>query len=188
MPDYENAKIALEAYRFFDIKDGKEKGDRLLEPWILLLTTGRSGVSARKLRRFEKQLAQFFSRRELTNAFSMAGSKADTLLYEQLLDSAKNYLKITVSDPGYNSSLFGLIKLKDEDRAQKLAADVHKYMQGTLLLLEQSPYRAPMMRALHRAFIAAHEDGQAWFDGWRDSLDVEKRALLDRLLQDSLLD
>lgn len=183
MADFNEAKTALEAYRFFDIKDGKEKGDRLLEPWILLLTIGRAGISGRRLKRFEKQLAQFFARKEISEAVAMADPESERLLYEQLLDSARNYLRITVSDPGYNSSLFGLIKLKDEDRERKLAADVHKFMQGPLLMLDESPYRAVMMRALHRAFLESQEDGQEWFDGWRESLDLEHRTKLDSILQ-----
>lgn len=180
---FDEAKTALEAYRFFDIKDGKEKGDRLLEPWILLLTIGRSGMSSRRLKRFEKQLAQFFARKEIANALNQAGSESDRLLFEQLLDSARNYLRITVSDPGYNSSLFGLVKLKEEDRERKLAADVHKFMQGPLLMLDNSPFRAVMMRALHRAFIESQADGQEWFDGWRESLDLPLRTKLDAILQ-----
>ena len=56
-------------------------------------------------------------------------------------------------------------------------------MQGPLLMLDESPYRAVMMRALHRAFLESQEDGQEWFDGWRESLDLEHRTKLDSILQ-----
>ena len=182
MADLAHAQQLMEAYRFFPLDSGKQKGDRFLEPWILLLTMGRAGVSKNSLKRLTKQIDRFFAAPEISQALEAAGEEKDQFLNEHLLDSAKRYLEITKADPGYNSSLFGLLKMRQEDSESKLSGDVHKHMLGVLLEMDQFSYRTPLLRSLHRAFMETMSDADAWYEGWRESLDETRREKPDQLL------
>lgn len=182
MTDLAGAQKMLESYRFFPLESGKQQGDRFLEPWILLLTMAKAGLTKRSLKRLKKQLDQFFDRAPVRQALDAAGSDRERLLEAQLLDSARRYLDITKSDPGYNSSLFGLIKLKEEDRERKLAGDVQTHMLGTLLELDESAYRGPMLRGLHKAFGESLDNADEWFGQWQASLSAAKLAALQSVL------
>lgn len=182
MSDLNEAIKRFEAYRFFTIKNEKMQGDRFLEPWILLLTMSRTSLSNRNLRRLDKQLQQVFAIKPIAEARALAGDQEGELLYGQLYETASRYLQIAKEDPGYNSGLFGFVKLKEADRERKLAGDVHKHMLAALLAMDDFPYRSLMLRAMHAAFIDSEPAAQDWFAGWRESLQPDLQIKLDRLL------
>lgn len=185
---YDEAHQILEAFRYFDLPGKEEsgvKGDRLLQPWITLLIGAGAKPTRGALKRTIKELNSFFGQPELVAALAKAGENKDRLLGVHLRSAAETYLLTSQEDSGYNSMLFGLIKLKKADREKKLAGDVLNGILLPLLISAGIPYRRLLLKAMVGAYLETVPDSRRHYDDWRDRLKDELRQTLDQELESS---
>ncbi len=150
-PQAKETMEAMEAFRFFPLSGKKEKGDRFLQPWLYghVFATGQSGRGERK--RAQKELKRFFTQKELRAILDQAGQDGQTLLETQLHDSARKYLKLCLSDDGFGRKLFGLVRMKEEEKEDKIIRDVYRSMIPLFLALPDLEEAEVMIQALDRA-------------------------------------
>ncbi|MGI6157365.1 MAG: DUF6553 family protein [Saccharofermentanales bacterium] len=143
---------ALRSYRFFPLKyeEGKT-GDIFLRPWIYchVYASGHKGRGERK--RASRELKRFFNERPLSAILKEAGDDAETLLAWHLDNSAEVYVRLCRDDDHFGRKLFGLLRMKTDERIDKIIRDTYLSMIPLLAMLSDVPERTSMIRALDRA-------------------------------------
>lgn len=141
----------LEAFRFFTIDGKRERGDRFLQPWLFCHVYASGSKSRGERKRAGKELARFFQQKELVRILEDAGEDGRVLLEAQLFDSADKYLTICREDEGFGKKLFGLMRMKSDEKEDKIISDVYLAMLPLLLLLTELEERFTMIHALDQA-------------------------------------
>lgn len=149
--DRQTLQERLEAFRFFELDKGRGTGDRFLQPWLYchVYATGPRGRGVRK--RAVKDLGRFFTQKDLASILEGAGQDRAGLLDELLFDSAAKYLAICRDDDGFGRKLFGLMRMKGEEKEDRIIRDVYAFMIPLLVSLSELEEAGPMIRALDRA-------------------------------------
>ncbi len=150
-PERKALQEDLAAFRYFELEKRRGQGDRFLQPWLFshVYATGPGGRGVRK--RAEKDLKVFFGQKDLSSIFDRAGPYREEILEEVLLDSAASYLAICRDDDGFGRRLFGLMRMKGEEKEDKIIRDVYLSMLPLLASLTGLEEALPMIRALDQA-------------------------------------
>ena len=141
----------MEAFRFFELSGKDEKGDRFLQPWLYchVFAAGSKGRGERK--RAGKELKRFFAQKDLVAILKDAAEESDALMEMHLFDSADRYLTICRDDDGFGRKLFGLVRMKSQEKEEKIIADVYRSMIPLLAQLPDLSESRAMIRSLDRA-------------------------------------
>ena len=171
----------LEAFRFFELKNRKETGDRFLLPWIYSHMFGVGRQSRGNSMRAAKELNLFFNQKELLEIEQDAGDIWIELIDKHLRDSALMYLKISKSDPNFGRKFLGLIRMTDDEKDNKIYKDVYDGMITLLFGLPNFPYRDLMVRALDESYLTVYPEQQDEVDQWLRTLqDPSMREIFRR--------
>lgn len=141
----------MKAFRLIQLPGKGKTGDLFLQPWVYCHVFALGSRSKGERRRATRELGRFFNQKELVAILKDAGEKGETLLEEQLMDSAQKYLEICRDDDGFGRKLFGLVKLKPEAKEDKIIGDVYGAMLPLLAALPDLAEADAMIRALDRA-------------------------------------
>lgn len=146
-----NIQDRMKAYRFFELSGKGTTGDRFLQPWLYchVFATGPRGRGAVKQAR--KELERFFNQKDLVAILDDAGEDREALLESQLIDSAEKYLTISRDDDGFGRKLFGLLRMKQPEKEDRIIGDVYRSMIPLLAALDSIPQSRMMILALDRA-------------------------------------
>lgn len=141
----------MEAFRFMKLPGKQEKGDRFLQPWLYchVFAAGSMGKGERK--RAAKELKRFFAQKDLVAILKDAGENSGFLMEAHLFDSADKYLTICRDDDGFGRKLFGLVRMKSQEKEEKIIADVYRSMIPLLAQLHDLIESRAMIRSLDRA-------------------------------------
>ncbi|GEM_PF-770625 len=145
------AAESLMRFRFFPLEHEEKLGDRFLLPWLLCQLYSADASRKGRVRRARRDLCQFFEQKELTSALEEAGDRRAELLEEAIFDSANVYLTICRDDDSYGRKFFGFVKMKSQDRENKILSEVYQGMLPLLAAMQDFPVRAVMARAIHTA-------------------------------------
>ncbi len=141
----------IENFRYFPLEGRRGRGDRFLQPWLFCHVYASGSKRKGEMKRALKEIKHFFNQRELQEIRQDAGADADRLIEEQIVDSATAYLTICRDDDGFGKKLFGLLRMKPEEKEDKILHDVYSGMIPLLIRLEEFPERKAMMCAIDLA-------------------------------------
>ncbi|MGI6616638.1 MAG: DUF6553 family protein [Saccharofermentanales bacterium] len=144
---------SLRRFRFFPLKHEEREGDRFLLLWLTCQLYSADVRRKGRVRRARLELCRFFEQKELTNALEEAGEYRTELLEEAIFDSANVYLTICRDDDNYGRKFFGVVKMKSQDRENKILSEVYQGMLPLLAAMQDFPMRAVMARAIHTACL-----------------------------------
>ncbi|NLA70903.1 MAG: hypothetical protein GX850_00455 [Clostridiaceae bacterium] len=161
-PDKDEIDRRMKCFRFFPLEGTRGMGDRFLQPWLYGHVYASGSRRRGELKRASKELKRFFNQRNLVPILEDAGEYRDELLESQLMDSAATYLALCRDDDGFGRKLFGLIRMKPDEREDKIIADVYTGMIPILMKLADLPERVAMIQALDHACRAQYP--QRWKD------------------------
>ncbi len=147
----ESIEERMEAFRFFKLSGKQEQGDRFLQPWLYCHVFAAGSKSRGERKRANKELKRFFTQKDLVAILNDAGERGGSLMEEHLFDSADKYLTICRDDDGFGRKLFGLMRMKSQEKEDKIIADVYRGMIPLLGLLSDVSERCTMIRALDLA-------------------------------------
>jgi len=138
--------------RYQPVKHSDRPADTFLGLWANLLLDS----SARRLsfpkKQIRKNLSRVFEHPQLIEALSAAGPEGAGMLLEELKDSARLYFTTCRMDSNYSSLLFNMIKMKDDQVADKAARSTAKGILVPLLMLDEMPWRDEMIEAVCSAY------------------------------------
>lgn len=169
---YDDNREMMRAFRFFSLEGRKEKGDRFLQPWLFCHVYASSSKRKGELKRAYKEIKRFFAQKELQNIRKDAGPEADRIIEAEIYDSANVYLTICRDDDGFGKKLFGLMRMKANEKEEKIIRDVYDGMIPLLVRLDDFAERLVMMRAIDLACRSLYpqrlEDMKARIDAIED--------------------
>lgn len=142
---------SLRRFRFFPLEREKRQGDRFLMLWLTCQLYAADVSRKGRVRRARRDLCRFFEQRELTSALEEAGEFRAEILEDAIFDSASVYLTICRDDENYGRKFFGIVKMKSQDRENKIIAEVYRGILPLLAAMQDFPLRVVMARAIHTA-------------------------------------
>ncbi len=171
---HDDIRKKIDSFRYFPLGGGrKEMGDRFLQPWLLCHVYASGSKRKGETKRAYKEIKRFFGQKELQNIRKEAESDADRIIEEQIYDSANVYLTICRDDDGFGKKLFGLMRMKADEKENKIIRDVYNGIIPLLLRLDDFAERFAMMRAIDLACRSLYpqrlEDMKAWIDAFEDA-------------------
>ena len=149
--EWHEAEERMRTFRFFAIDGKRQQGDRFLQPWLFGHVYASGSRSRGEKRRASKELKRFFDQKELLKIMDDAGEYRDQLMEAQLYDSADKYLEICRDDDGFGRKMFGLMRMKADEKEDKIIRDVYVSMIPLLFSLENLDERFTMIKALDQA-------------------------------------
>ncbi len=177
--DNEQWDDRMRAFRFFDIDGKRQQGDRFLQPWLFGHVYASGSRSKSERRRATKELKRFFDQKELKMLLKDAGDKGDELLEGQLFDSADKYLAICRDDEGFGRKMFGLMRMKTDEKEDKIIRDVYDGLIPLFYKLEDLDERFMMIRAIDQACRKLYPQRLADMKAWIDAMpDASLRTML----------
>ena len=108
--------------------------------------------SARNIRKIEKELNDFYRQPDLHALLSENSKIAKKAIFNEIKDSATVYQQACAEDSNYASKLFGLMKMKEDEVANKAGNEVYNQVVRSLLLMSDSFWRNQMIVAIHLAY------------------------------------
>ena len=147
----EDLQEAMGAFRYFQLEGRREPGDRFLQPWLYCHVYASGSRNKGERKRASKDLKRFFKQRQLQDLLDRAGPDGPALLEEHVFDSAAKYLQICRDDDGFGRKMFGLMRMKQEEKEDKIISDVYRAMIPLLASLTDMEEGPVMMRALDQA-------------------------------------
>lgn len=144
--------LALWGARFVPVgRNGKRMADEFIRLWSTFAVYGRGGRTAQGQRQAQKMVEAFFGRSALRDALQTLENPQQAL-YRELLDAARLYVRVCLSDRHYGSTMFDLVRLKPEEVAKKLADEMVQMMLLPLLAMPDSPHTRQLMAAAVQAY------------------------------------
>lgn len=141
----------LRRFRFFPLKHEERQGDRFLMLWLTCQLYAADVKRKRRVRRARQDLCRFYEQSELVSALEEADEFRTEILEDAIFDSARVYLTICRDDENYGRKLFGFVKMKSQDRENKIIAGVYRGILPLLAAMQDFPMRVVMARAIHTA-------------------------------------
>ncbi|HHW92932.1 MAG TPA: hypothetical protein GX734_00310 [Clostridiaceae bacterium] len=170
---YDDIRERIRSFRFFPIKGRKEMGDRFLQPWLICHVYASGNKGRGEMKRALKEIRRFFAQKELQNIRKDAGLDGDRIIEETILDSANVYLTICRDDDGFGKKLFGLMRMKADEKENKIIRDVYNGIIPLLARIDDFAERFAMMRAIDLACRSLYPqrlgDMKAWIDSIEDA-------------------
>lgn len=151
----------MKAFRYFDLGQGRGKGDRFLQPWLFCHVYASGSRSRGERKRASRELTRFFKQTPLQTILEEAGSEGEALVEGELMDSAAKYLAICRDDDGFGRKLFGLVRMKQEEKDDKILRDVYQAMLPLLVALKDLKEGPAMVKALDLACRRLYPERQA---------------------------
>ena len=121
-PDNELRQRLLEVR--YQIKDGREI-DTFVRGWVNLNFIDNTGKGPFSKKRIEKEKKSILGDLQLELAETY-GETGRQVIYEELFNLARLYIKICEEDKHYSSVVFGLGQMKKDKLISKIAADVYR--------------------------------------------------------------
>jgi hypothetical protein len=168
-PQQADLLFALADYRFFTVRDRKKDiiCDRFLKFWVDLIYFDGTITSP--------FLGMFVARREIRKTLDniLHTYYIDTIqhmrmLYEQLYNGARRYIKSCRTDRNYSHYMFGFVEIKDKQLKEKMLAEFIDAGIGF-------PYRSGCL--IHHPEIA-----WAAYDAWLDEVPETEELIKQRLI------
>ncbi|MGI6334839.1 MAG: DUF6553 family protein [Saccharofermentanales bacterium] len=173
--------------RYRPVRHSKVPADLFLGVWTNLLLNVTGSNWRLPLKRIRRDLDVFFNRPVLLDAMRDAGDQAAEYLQVELDDSARLYFLTCKQDSRYSALLFGLIKLKPEQIANKSATETIDGFIRPLLYLIDHAWCAPMITAVCQAYRTVFPEYAASFNERLLQLDAafegRLRNLCDQILE-----
>ncbi len=145
-------RLILWSARFFRISRKEERyGDKFLELITSILFFSQNYGSPRLYKRARKDYERFFARPEFQQAMAAAIDKLRALQLE-FYDAAALYLRSCREDKHYGSRLFDIVKLKEEQVAEKAAVDVANNIMFYLVEIGMPQHADLLIKGLHQAW------------------------------------
>jgi hypothetical protein len=148
---HDNIREQMDKFRYFPLEGRKEKGDRFLQPWLFCHVYASGSKRKGEIKRAYKEVIRFFGQKELQNMRKDAGEDADHIIEAEIYDSANVYLTICRDDDGFGKKLFGLLRMKADEKENKIIRDVYNGFIPLLARMEDFAERLVMMRAIDLA-------------------------------------
>ncbi len=169
-------------YKYLGKKQAN-KADLMVGLWLNLKLLTSQRLSQRQIKKQEKEIAKFFDQEPLQKLLEAEPELGREAIYQEILDSARIYQEACRTDPHYGSKLFNLVKLKDDELADKAGQEVYRQIIKPLLMMDQSFWRDQMVCALHQAYQEVFKDhalkAELYFS------DQEDYQVFDRLVRES---
>ena len=170
---HDNNREQIDKFRYFPLEGRKEKGDRFLQPWLFCHVYASGSKRKGEIKRAYKEVIRFFGQKELQNMRKDAGEDADHIIEAEIYDSANVYLTICRDDDGFGKKLFGLLRMKADEKENKIIRDVYNGFIPLLARMEDFAERLVMMRAIDLACRSIYpqrlDDMKAWIDSIEDA-------------------
>ncbi|HHX18856.1 MAG TPA: hypothetical protein GX728_00255 [Clostridiaceae bacterium] len=175
---YDNFRERMKSFRYFPLEGRKEMGDRFLLPWLYchVYASGKRGKG--EVKRAFKEIRRFFEQKELQSIRKDAGLDGDRIIEEEIFDSANVYLTICRDDDGFGRKLFGLMRMKPDEKEEKIIRDVYKGIIPLLASVNDFAERLTMMRAIDLACRSIYPQRLGDMKALLDSIeDADLRAV-----------
>ncbi|MGB4610051.1 MAG: DUF6553 family protein [Saccharofermentanales bacterium] len=164
----------------------QRKADLFLGLWLELKISVVQSHSMRAIVKQEKQLNNFFSKKEIVALLEENKEIAQKALYAEILDSARIYQKACLEDRTYGSKLLNLIRMKDDEIAYKAAKEVYQIIIPALLAMSNRNWRNQMITAVHLAYQEVFRDNALKPDILFDEADLEVRDEFTNIISKTL--
>lgn len=151
MQDSYKNKIKAVRYQYLDSKK-KRKGDMFVAQWLNLKIVVGQSRSARNIKKIENELNNFYTQSELQTMLSENSKIAKKVIFEEIKDAATIYQQACSEDSHYTTRLFGLMKMKEDEIANKAGDEVYNQVIRSLMLMSDSFWRNQMIVAIHLAY------------------------------------
>ncbi len=175
---YNDIRERMKSFRYFPLDGRKEMGDRFLQPWLYCHVYASGNRRKGEMKRAYKEIKRFFDQKELQNIRQEAGQDGDRVIEEEIFDSANVYLTICRDDDGFGRKLFGLMRMKADEKEDKIIRDVYKGIIPLLARVNDFAERLTMMRAIDLACRALYPQRLGDMKALIDSIeDADLRAV-----------
>ncbi len=172
--DFDDIRESLKNFRYFPLEGRKGVGDRFLQPWLFCHVYATGSKRKGEMKRAYKEIKRFFGQKELQKIREQAGVEGDRLIEEEIYDSANAYLTICRDDDGFGKKLFGLLRMKQDEKEDKIIHDVYNGMIPLLGRIDEFTERLAMMRAIDLACRALYPQRLDDMKAWIDSIDNDE--------------
>ena len=170
---YDDIRKKMDDFRYFTLDKRKEKGDRFLQPWLFCHVYASGSKGKGEIKRAYKEIKRFFEQEALQEIRKEAGADADRIIEKEIYDSANVYLTICRDDDNFGKKLFGLMRMKADEKEDKIIRDVYNGIIPLLARVGDFAERFAMMRAIDLACRSLYpqrlEDMKAWIDAIEDA-------------------
>lgn len=144
-------------YKYLGKKQAN-RADLMVGLWLNLKLLTSQRMSQRQLKKQENELAKFFDQKAIQELLAAEPDLGRMALYQEILDSARIYQEACRTDPHYGSKLFNLVKLKDDELADKAGQEAYQQIIRPLLAMDRTFWRDQMVCALHTAYQEVFKD------------------------------
>ena len=151
MQDSYQDRVQEIRYQFIDRKK-RRKADMFMAQWLNFKIAITQNRSARTIKKQEAELNHFFNQPEFKKMFEEDAKRTEAAIFSEIKDSAQLYQKSCSEDSHYTSKLFGLMKMKNDEIANKAGMEVYEMMIQTLMEMADCFWRNQMIAALHLAY------------------------------------
>lgn len=182
-----DANVARDRLLFFPARfecvSRKEEryGDKFIELIATILFYSQNYPGRHAMKRARKDVDRFFGRPALKSAEASAENPRRTMLLE-FHDAAEIFLRACRDDKHYGSRLFEIVKLKEDEVAEKAARDVAVNIMHYLVQLGMPAQSDLLLMGLHRAWPIIFTRFPALLDDTIAELPDDDRAAIYRVI------
>lgn len=142
-PEYDKYRLRFLERRYFE-KDKSGQVDAFMHAWIMMKATTAADVSVFQKRRLQREWRGYLKELCLLE-FTPENDAEKEVLLEEWKDFARSFLAYCVGSKTYRSVLFGVLTMKDESLAMKIAEEIQlvtgTYPEKLGLAEEMAPLR-----------------------------------------------
>lgn len=161
-PAHDACRLALLKKRFGTEKNGKY-ADNFLHAWMMIQAASASGVSFFGKKQKEKELRRLLSDLCIIDYPLETNEKAEVLTAEWQ-NFALVFLAVCAGSKSYCSTLFGIVPVKDETVAKKIAAEIDLITRKYPALFGLEDVMLPFRQIMADTFCKKIEHGSAYWN------------------------
>ncbi len=136
--------------RFFT-NDNKGTTDGFLRAWMMIKASSAAGISFFQKKSKKRELESYMEDLCLLH-YTPENSKEAAILTEEWQDFARYFLSSCVGSKGYCSTLFGIVRIKDEQVAEKISAEISLVTKEYPALLGLEDAFAPLRTIMEETY------------------------------------
>lgn len=160
-PEYDKYRLRFLERRYFG-QNTSGQVDAFMHAWIMMKATAAADVSVFQKRRLQKEWKGYLEELCLSE-FTPENEAEQKVLLDEWRDFARSFLAYCIGSKTYRSILFGVLTMKDESLAMKIAEEI-QLVTGTypqkLGLAEEI---APLREIFVEVYLDTIADGEAYW-------------------------
>lgn len=145
--------------RRYKVTSSKNTIDTFMQAWTLILASNAAGVNWLNKKKLQKELDQYAQDLFLTD-YETADKEQQDFIEAEWQDFAQSFIAGCTGNKAYCSTLFGLVPIKDQNVAVKIAEEIENVLLKYPALFQMQDTFLPLYKVFKTALYASFDHAE----------------------------